>query len=192
MFSSHIEGGACQLGMGRRRSNEPRTAPTGRGIRPGESGHAASQMSARRCVRAPMSWVFYASYVGGWTLLIVYLLSLRSSLRRRDVWPAQPKWRRRALFVLTDLVLIGMVSLAAAPFVVASIPWALSVFAGSSTCAAFFSGSVTRAMQRGWPLRQEHISHVFLPAAPIVGIAALACVAQTWIEIALGKGWIAQ
>jgi hypothetical protein len=139
-----------------------------------------------------VSWAFYGSYVGGWILLIGYLLSLRASLAQSAVWPTQPIWRRRTLHVLTDLVFLGMLSLAAAPFLVASIPWAISVFAGSSAFGAFFSGSLATAMQRGWPAGQKHISQFFLPAAPLVGVAALACVAQTWVEVAVGKGWVGQ
>jgi hypothetical protein len=121
-----------------------------------------------------MGWAFYASYVAGWVLLIVYLLSLRSSLGREgQVWAAQPKWRRRALFLLTDLCFVAMISLLAAPFFASSMLWALSVSAGTSTFAAFFSGALTSALQNGWPFKQRHISSVFLPAAPLVGLAAV-------------------
>jgi hypothetical protein len=138
-----------------------------------------------------MSALFYTAYVGGWILAIAYLLSLRSSLGGgRAVWTAQPKWRRTAVFVLTDLIFLGMISLIAAPFFATSLPWALSVFAGSSTFAVFFSGSLTSAMWKGQAAQGRSLGDVFFPAAPLVGFVSLACIGLAWSQVALRAGWI--
>jgi hypothetical protein len=94
------------------------------------------------------------------------------------------------VFVLTDLIFLGMISLVAAPFFATSLPWALSVFAGSSTFAVFFSGSLTSAMWKGRASQGRSFDAVFLPAAPLVGLVSLACIGLAWSQVALRAGWI--
>lgn len=88
------------------------------------------------------------------------------------------------------IVFVAMLSLCIAPFLVLHWLWAIGAVAAGWLIASVLTGVTTAAMQRGWPLRQDHIAQFFLPLAPFVGIAALSAAAVIWWRILETLGYL--
>ncbi|MGD9814031.1 MAG: hypothetical protein AB7Q23_08185 [Hyphomonadaceae bacterium] len=141
-------------------------------------------------------WSQWLLYGASWCLLLLFGQAFKYSafgggLRGPAQFSLLPLWFRMLLALLNWCVLAAVISLCVAPFLLTTFGWACASLAIGWIIGSAFSGLVTAAMQRGWPLRQDFIGDVFFPAAPYLALAALASAVGVWILVATQQGWLA-